>query len=72
MVEEFTVDDLLKMGWYHRGKSYNLGRTNIYFLSNPVVSLTTIWASNEKVITQLNNAYDVSRLEFSLLRLKLS
>jgi len=29
-----------------------------------------IWASNEKVINQLNNAYDVSRLEFSLFKIK--
>ena len=34
------------------------------FLSQP------IWASNEKVITELNNAYDVSRLEFSLFKIK--
>ena len=29
-----------------------------------------IWASNEKVINQLNTAYDISRLEFSLFKIK--
>ena len=29
-----------------------------------------IWASNEKVINQLNTSYDVSRLEFSLFKIK--
>ena len=27
MVEEVTIDDLLEMGWYHKGQIYSLGST---------------------------------------------
>jgi len=54
-------------------KSYNFRRPNmrqyIFYLIMLLFS-QPIWASNEKVINELNNAYDVSRLEFSLFKIK--